>query len=81
MDLVQLNHIKSSESSINWENLSIEEKISLISNLNFIKADNLRINSNQYWIFDIYISDENIPNYSKFVIDIYYKINSIQYNS
>ena len=81
MDLVQLNHIKTGQSSITWVNLSVDEKISLISNLNFLKADNLRTDSNHNWIFEIYITDENIPNYSKFIIDIYYKINNVQHTS
>jgi hypothetical protein len=81
MDLVQLNHIKTTESSITFINLFVDEKISLIADLTISKAENLRVDSNNYWIFDIYITDETIPNYSKFVIDIYYKINSIEKNA
>ena len=80
-DLVQLYHVKTSESSITWINLSIDEKITLVSELTFVKGENLRRNGDKYWIFEIYITDEDIPNYSKFIIDIYYKINSVKYDS
>ena len=81
MDLVQLNHIKTTESSITWINLSVDEKISLICDLTFVTADKLMVGSDGYWIFDIDISDETIPNYSKIVIDIYVKIDSVETNS
>ena len=78
MDLVQLNHIKTSESSITLLNLFNDEKISLICDLTLVSAENLRIGEDGFWIFEIDISDETIPNYSKFVIDIYYKINLVE---
>ena len=39
------------------------------------------VGSDGYWIFDIDISDETIPNYSKIVIDIYVKIHDAETNS
>lgn len=84
LDLVQLNHIKTSGSSITFLNLYNDEKISLISDLTLDKADNLRIGPDGFWIFEILIKEENllnVPNFSKFVIDIYYTINSTQYNA
>ena len=81
MDLVQLNHIKTTESSITWINLSVDEKISLICDLTFITADKLQVGSDGYWTFEIDISDETIPNYSKIVIDIYVKINNVETKS
>ena len=82
MDLIQLNHIKTSESSITFNNLLIDEKISLICDLTLENAENLQIGPDGYWIFDLEISDEdNIPNYSKIIIDIYYTINNIQYKA
>ena len=84
LDLVQLNHIKTTGSSITFINLLVDEKISLISDLTFDKAENLRKGADDFWIFEIFIKEENllnVPNYSKFVIDIYCKIDSIQTNS
>ena len=72
--LVKLNHIKSEYTSISWKNLTIDEGIDLVTNLTFNEADNLRINENYNWAFDIFVSEiDNIPNYSKFIIDINYE--------
>ena len=76
--LIKLNHIKSFETSVTWNNLLEDEIIPLTTNLTLIMADNLRLG--QYWYFDLYIS-ENIPDDSKIIIDIYYSINSIKYIS
>ncbi len=77
--LVQLNHIKSKRSSITWTNLKIDEPITLITNLIINKALKLR-KGEKFWIFEIIIEGD-IPNNSKVIIDIYYKINSIKYDS
>ena len=72
--LVRLNHIKSLCSSINWINLPKDEGIDLVTSLSYINADNLRF-ENGFWFFDIFISEadcQDIPNYSKLIIDIYY---------
>ena len=74
--LVRLNHIKSLYSSINWINLSTDEGIDLVTSLSYINADNLRF-EHDIWYFDVFISEadcQNIPNYSKLIIDIYYEI-------
>ena len=57
------------------------KKISLITNLTLDKANNLRIGLDGFWIFEIFIKEENLLNVPKFAIDIYYTINSTQYNA
>ena len=78
--LVKLNHIKSEYSSISWKNLTIDEGIDLVTNLTYVDANNLRFNENDKWAFDIAVSEvENIPNHSKFIIDVNYEYESKNY--
>ena len=72
--LVKINHIKSEYSSISWKNLTTDEGIDLVTDLTFVNADNLIFNENNRWAFDVFISEfDDIPNYSKFIIDINYE--------
>ena len=76
-DLVQLNFIKTEKSSLTWANADNvkgkEENIVLHTELTYSHAFNLRQGPNSYWIFDVKISDEDVPNYSKVIVDIYYQ--------
>ena len=77
LDLVELNFYKTNKSTITWTNanslLGKEEKILLYTELTYSQA-NFKKGPNSFWIFNVLISDDNIPNNSKVTIDIYYNL-------
>ena len=74
--LVKLSHIKTENSTITWKNLYEDKLFYLDCNLTYLKSENL-IYEDSRWKFDVYVSYEEIPNYSKVKIDL--NINSSSY--
>ena len=67
--LVKISHLKTEESTVTWSNLEEDKNLYLECQLTYIKSDNLRY-ENSKWLFDIYIENDDIPNYSNVLIDI-----------
>ena len=67
--LIKLSKTKTESSTITWDNLNEDKKISLWTELTFEKTNNLHMVDND-WAFDIYIKDNNIPEGSFIIVDI-----------
>ena len=67
--LIKISKTKTDFSTITWytqetaKPLAKDQPITLLTELNFVKAINLRANpdNNKAWLFDIHVSNENIP--------------------
>ena len=72
--LIKLSDKKTDYSTVTWKNIKSDEFIVLQTELTFSKAGNLRMSprDNKTWIFDVYVTDENIPENSKIIIDLSY---------
>ena len=60
------------ESTVTWQKLEGYISIGLLTDLTFEKAVNLRLDpdSDSFWLFDIYVSNNDIPQNSKIIVDI-----------
>jgi hypothetical protein len=73
LTLIRIKPFQSLESSVSWSNIDKEQSITLLTDLTFVKVNNLRLNSsdNTTWLFDIYVSDDDIPQNSKIIVEIF----------
>ena len=63
---------RGTKSSVSWKYLQGEKSIGLLTDLTFEKAVNLRLDpdSDSFWLFDIYVSNNDIPQNSKIIVDV-----------
>ena len=68
--LIQLTEMTSASSTLTWENVKESTLIPLWIELTIVKAWHLKFEDN-IWTFDIIIKEDNIPENSLIIIDIY----------
>ena len=73
MTLIKISFEKTDKSTVTFKGTKTNsDNISLKTDLTFSKLGYLRMNPQEKWIFDLYVKDENIPENSKIIVDIYY---------
>ena len=72
--LIKMNKLKSESSTVTWNDLNSNDNIILSTNLTLSKTGFLKLNprDNKTWIFDLYVEEEDIPENSLIIIDIFY---------
>lgn len=72
--LVKMNSIKSSYSTVAWNDLTTDDDIILLTDLTLSKTGYLKTSpkDSQTWIFDLYVEEEYIPENAIIIVDIHY---------
>ena len=75
--LIKMNKIKSEASTVIWKDLDNNDNITLVTDLTLSKTGFLKIKSkeDQIWTFDLFVEEENIPENSEIIIDVFYIFN------